>query len=256
MLETGTNPSGTPQQTGPSSCQICGNSGPSKFAVRSGYQLYQCKACHFVYVDPMPSANEFNAIYDDAYKGTSEGYFTKAKKKLARSRRQLARLRRMVAGRRFLDIGCNGGFAVEAAREYGFDAIGIELDAVSLEYARTHFPANDYFHGRVEEYSGTSPFDIIYCSEVIEHVPDANSFVSAMAQLMKPRALLYLTTPDISHWRRPKDIHEWDAFCPPAHCLYFNPTNLTSLLAQHGIQVIQKRWAWKPGIRLYARRSA
>ena len=65
----------------------------------------------------MPSANEFNVIYDDAYKGTSEGYFTKEKKKLARSRRQLARLRRMVAGRRFLDIGCNGGFAVEAARE-------------------------------------------------------------------------------------------------------------------------------------------
>ena len=99
---------------------------------------------------------------------------------------------------------------MEAARETGFSAHGIELDGASLDYARKNFPGNDYFQGTVQQYQTTMQFDVVYCSEVIEHVSDVNSFLSAIAQLMKPNALLYLTTPDIGHWRRPKNIYEWD----------------------------------------------
>ncbi|MFP6756410.1 MAG: methyltransferase domain-containing protein [Alphaproteobacteria bacterium] len=248
-------PRDTSDQPTPTACQICGKKTPAAFASKNGYQLYQCRGCRFVYLDPMPSAREFSALYDDAYQGATAGYFAKTDKKLRRSRRQLARIRRKVSGGRFLDIGCNGGFTVEAAREYGFEAFGIELDPVSLAYAQSHFPTNHYFHGRIEDYPSKNPFDVVYCSEVIEHVADANGFLSATARLMRPGALLYLTTPDISHWRRPQDINEWDAFCPPAHCLYFNPLNLTTILARHGLRVIRRRWAWKPGIKLYACRT-
>ena len=246
---------GQDSQIAPSACQICGNDAPAIFASKNGYQLYQCQECHLVYVDPMPSADELAALYNNAYDDTTAGYFAKSEKILRRSRRRLARIGRKVAGGRFLDIGCNGGFTVEAAREHGFEAFGIELDPVSLAYAQSHFPTNHYFHGRIEDYPSKKPFDVVYCSEVLEHVADANGFLSATARLMRPGALLYLTTPDISHWRRPQDIHEWDAFFPPAHCLYFNPLNLTTILARHGLEVIRRRWAWKPGIKLYACRT-
>jgi hypothetical protein len=71
---------------------------------------------------------------------------------------------------------------------------------------------------------------------------------------MKPGGLLYITTPDIGHWRRPKDITTWDAFCPPSHCVYFTPKNLRLLLERHGFQVSHRRFAWKPGIKIIARR--
>ena len=256
MPEPHSDAAGQQTQTTPSSCQICGNDNPSSFASKDGHQLQQCPACLFVYLDPMPDISEFSTLYADAYEGSTVGYFTKAEKKLRRSRRRLADIRSRVSGGRFLDIGCNGGFAMQAARESGFTALGIDLDPVSLSYARKHFPHNQYFHGRVEDYKSEDLFDVVYCSEVIEHVGDANRFLAATAQLMKPGALLYLTTPDISHWRRPSNLHRWDAFCPPAHCLYFNPENLTTLLARHGLQVIKRHWAWKPGIKFYARRNA
>jgi len=233
-------------------CQVCGENRPDFFASKNGFQLYQCRSCQLVYQDPMPTDDELSELYADAYDGNTAGYFIKANKKMRRSRRLISRIRRRASGRRFLDIGCNGGFMVEAAHENGLDAVGIELDPISLEYAQRNFPDNEYFHGRVEEYQPIKPFDIVYCSEVVEHVSDSNSFISAAARLMRPGALLYLTTPDISHWRRPNDISRWDAFCPPAHCIYFNPKNLTKLLSHHGLSVAQKRWAWKPGIRLYA----
>ncbi|MEE2694614.1 MAG: class I SAM-dependent methyltransferase [Pseudomonadota bacterium] len=243
-----------PAKTAAKSCQICDGQNAPLYVIKEELCLYKCRDCGLVYLDPMPSPECISSLYSDAYRGTTTGYFTKAEKKLRRARRLLKKLRNKSIGNRFLDIGCNGGFAMEAARESGFSAHGIELDAASLDYARRHFPQNEYFMGTVQEYQAKIPFDVVYCSEVIEHIPDVNSFLSAIAQLMKPSAILYLTTPDIGHWRRPKNIHAWDAFCPPSHCLYFTPSNLTRLLTSHGFDIIKVRWAWKPGIRLYARR--
>lgn len=202
----------------------------------------------------MPDEAALDALYDDAYGNASEGYFAKAARKLKRGRRLAAKLRRRAAGNQFLDIGCNGGFMVEAARENGFQATGIDLDSVSIDYAQNAFPQNQFMRCRLEDLPSDQLFDVVYCSEVIEHVPDVKAFASQIADVTAPGGLLYLTTPDISHWRRPKDVTHWDAFCPPAHCLYFDPRSIARLLQSVGFVSIQQRFALKPGIRLYARK--
>lgn len=78
---------------------------------------------------------------------------------------------------------------------------------------------------------------------------------SAIAGLLRPGGLFFVTTPDISHWRRPRNLASWDGFNPPAHCIYFNPRSLTELLARHGLAVIEQRPAFKPGIKLLARKK-
>jgi 2-polyprenyl-3-methyl-5-hydroxy-6-metoxy-1,4-benzoquinol methylase len=198
-------------------------------------------------------------MYGDTYAGASESYFRKVPQKLRRSRGRVRQLVRFLpggaAGRSFLDVGCNGGFMVEAAREAGFAAWGVEPDGAAVAYARRHYPANTYIHGTLEEADlGGHQFDAVYCSEVIEHAADCNRFVAALARATRPGGILYLTTPDIGHWRRPRDVRRWDAFCPPAHCLYFSPGNLAQLLARHGFAVIRRRPAFKPGIKVVARR--
>ena len=56
---------------------------------------------------------------------------------------------RFIPSGTFLDIGSNGGFMVEAAREKGFLATGVEIDSVSVEYAQEHYPENSYFTGNL-----------------------------------------------------------------------------------------------------------
>jgi 2-polyprenyl-3-methyl-5-hydroxy-6-metoxy-1,4-benzoquinol methylase len=247
----------------PGPCQICGASARRPFIRHDGYSLFECGGCGLVFVEPMPSAGQIAALYTDAYAGATAGYFAKVPQKMRRARRRaraLARHARRPAedGQgRFLDVGCNGGFMVEAARELGFAATGLDPDPVSLEWARQHYPANHFVAGTIEDFDpGAQQFAAVYCSEVIEHAPDANRFVTALAALMAPGAALYLTTPDIAHWRRPRDVTRWDAFAPPSHCLYFNPRNLTRLLAKHGLEVFHRRLSFKPGIKLFARRRA
>ena len=241
----------------PAACPICESHDHTLFAQKETLIVVTCQGCGFIFLAPLPQPDDSVALYDDAYSGTTEGYFAKVEKKMRRSRGRARRLRRLTNGTapRLLDVGASGGFMVQAAREVGFDAQGLELDPKSVAFARARYPGNDFFHGTIENYLETYPhaasaFDVIYCAEVIEHVPDVNNFVAAIAQVMKPDGRLYLTTPDIGHWRRPKNIAQWDAFDPPAHCLYFDRASLRRLLAKHGLQILSRDLALKPGLKV------
>ncbi len=243
-------------------CQICDAAARRPYAAHAGYTLHECAVCGFVALDPLPDAAARVALYDDAYGGASTGYFAKVDKKTRRARRRAAFIARKVRGgpaqRRFLDVGSSAGFMVEAARKKGFEGVGVELDGTSIAYAREHYPENTFFRGTVEDYAHEAAgmvFDAVYCSEVIEHTADANSFMAAIARLTRTGGILYLTTPDIGHRRRPRDLAAWDAFCPPSHCLYFTEGSLRLLLKKHGFQDVRRRFAWKPGLKVLARKT-
>ena len=236
-------------------CPACVGENTGPYHHHDGIDLYQCADCATVFMHPMPSTDSVMAFYEDSYDGATSGYFSKVDKKMKRSRGRIRYLRRFVPSGKFLDIGSNGGFMVEAAREYGFSATRVEIDRVSVDFAREHYPDNEYFVGTIEEFSETSEkFDLAYCSEVIEHVPDIQNFTAAIARVLRPGTVLFLTTPDISHRRRPRTLIEWDAYCPPSHCVYFNPDSLGRLMERHGFRVLKRRIAFKPGIKLVCER--
>ncbi len=244
--------------TNSSPCQVCASTDREPFIQTKGMELFRCRSCGVVFMDPMPDPAAVEDLYSDAYDGATKGYFAKVESKLRRSRGRVRQLRRYVRSARFLDVGTNGGFMAKAAHDAVFEAWGIEPDPVSVSYARQHYPDIHVFQGFIEEFVETAdaetPFDAVYCSEVLEHVPDVNSFVGAIARATKPGGVLYLTTPDIAHRRVPDNVLEWDSFFPPSHCIYFTPASLTQLLSRHGYSIFRKRLAFKPGIKVFARR--
>ena len=97
--------------------------------------------------------------------------------------------------------------------------------------------------------------DIVYTSEVIEHVPDPDGFMAAIAAILSPGGVLYLTTPDSSHWRRPKNFPTWKEVMPPEHITYFTRKGMKGLLEKHGLTPEKFFFSLKPGMRLIARKS-
>ena len=245
-------------------CPACGAAERAHYTRHGEWELFSCMRCGLIYLDPMPGPQTLAALYHNAYDNAQSGYFAKREAKLRRSLIRLRIIKRKTGGKtgNFLDIGCNGGFMAEAARISGFTAWGVEPDGVSLAYARENFPLNHYFHGRLEDFTPENctgallAFDVAYCSEVIEHVPQPGVFLRHVFHLLAPGGLLYLTAPDISHWRRPHALARWDAFCPPAHCLYFSAKSLLALVRQCGFELCERRPAWKPGVKLILRRPA
>lgn len=216
--------------------------------------IVQCGDCGFASVAQVPSPEALTAFYQNYF--ANQHYADKGPKKIRRAERWLKRLGNLPQGGAFLDVGCNQGFAVEAARLSGMQANGIEIDSEAVKAAQARFPACRFINETLAEHAtvNAGAYDLVWCSEVLEHVPDFGGFARDLAALVKPGGRLYLTTPDAGHWRRPGDLTRWGEVKPPEHINWFTRKNLRALFAPHGLDV-RFLWRTKPGAHMIATRS-
>ena len=245
----------------PSICPACEAAGGRLFITYRGMELLECGSCRLVFMAEMPSGEDLEVIYNDGGEDDMAEVHAKAASKMRQLRRRARALARHAPrhaqGRAGSSMSAaNAGLMTEAIRELGFEAHGVEPHPPSVAYAREHHLKNSYHPTFMEAFEpGGLTFAAVYCSEVIEHSPDINAFIIAIRRVMEPGAVLYLTTPDIGHWRRPRDVTSWDGFKPPSHCVYFNPRALVGFLERHGFRILRRRLAFKPGIKLIAARA-
>lgn len=139
--------------------------------------------------------------------------------------------RRPLAGKRALDMGCGAGLLAEPLARLGAAVTGIDAAPENIAAAEHHARgaglAIDYRVGEGPPAVGT-PFDLITCLEVIEHVGDPAGFVAQLAGALAPDGLLILSTPNRTALSRvaligigetvggiPRGTHDWDAFLTP-----------------------------------------
>ena len=97
---------------------------------------------------------------------------------------------------RSLDVGCGMGWLAERLARFG-GVWGLDISEEAVRQAQRRvlsgtFVAADF----LEEQLGWEPFDLVVCSEVIEHFPDQSGAVARLAELTKPGGRLILTTPN------------------------------------------------------------
>ncbi|MGR9054165.1 MAG: bifunctional 2-polyprenyl-6-hydroxyphenol methylase/3-demethylubiquinol 3-O-methyltransferase UbiG [Gammaproteobacteria bacterium] len=105
-----------------------------------------------------------------------------------------------LSGRRVVDVGCGGGILTEGLAKNGADATGIDLSAELIDIADLHgLESGVTAHYRkisAEALAEEQPegFDHVTCMEMLEHVPDPASIVSACARLVKPGGCVFFST--------------------------------------------------------------
>ncbi len=234
-------------------CRVCGTGGAAPFAEKDGYRFARCAGCGFVFLDPMPDAAELAGLY--AGEGDAIGEYPKARSRFRRARVRAVRMFRHLWGRDALDIGCGGGFMVEAMRRVGARAAGLDIDPRAIAYASRSFPECRFFCEDVAAFERRGlAFDFVHASEVIEHVPDVNAFMAAVSRITRRGGLLYVTTPDIGHRRVPGDVASWDVFTPPRHVQFFNAASLGMLFGRHGFEARRTFFKLKPGLQMLAQK--
>jgi 2-polyprenyl-3-methyl-5-hydroxy-6-metoxy-1,4-benzoquinol methylase len=234
-------------------CPSCNKTEINPFGNKNSYELYQCQSCSLIFVHPMPSNEVLNDFYQNYHK-TSQ-YTGKIDSKQRRARKRIKSIIKYTKGKSFIDVGCNAGFAVEAARTLGLDAMGIDVDKTSVEFAQGFYPESNFQAISIQELAKTEKtFDMIYCSEVIEHLSQVQDFVSSLYKILKPDGVILLTTPDILHYSVNKAPIEWDAVRPPEHLLYFSKKSLISLFKAHNFSTVKCRFNFKPTLKAIIRK--
>ena len=99
-----------------------------------------------------------------------------------------------------LDVGCGGGILAEAMAALGARVKGIDLSEKALKVAMLHL-LESRLEVNYEEISAEAlaqreagHYDALTCMELLEHVPDPASTVSACAQLVKPGGHVFFST--------------------------------------------------------------
>ena len=105
-----------------------------------------------------------------------------------------------IAGKRMVDVGCGGGILTEGLAKLGADALGIDLSEELIDIADLHgleSGVNARYHKiSAEALAEQQPesFDHVTCMEMLEHVPDPGSIISACATLVKPGGMVFFST--------------------------------------------------------------
>jgi SAM-dependent methyltransferase len=151
-------------------------------------------------------------------------------------------------GDRALDLGCGeGDFTAELAAA-GAKPIGAEVAEAALTRARARHPGLDFRRVPIE---GSLPFDdhafdVVWSSEVIEHVADTARWLSEVRRVLAPSGRLLLTTP--SHGRARLAIHGIQRFSEPVgeHLHLYCKRSLHGLLSDFGFDRVFIRAAGGP----------
>jgi 2-polyprenyl-3-methyl-5-hydroxy-6-metoxy-1,4-benzoquinol methylase len=237
-------------------CPLCAGTRIAPYVVVKGYPYHRCEDCGFAFLNPMPSQLALNDEYQ-GHKGIAEDHYPHAA-----SRRRKALFRALgllphLFRRSVLDIGCGGGFFVDAARRVGArSATGLDVDTSTIAYARRHFPRCEFQCVSFDSFAPSATYDFIYSSEVIEHVQDPHAYLRLLQACSRIGSHVFITTPDLSNPRVPVNPADWLGFAPPAHVGLFTRANLQALFARYGFEVVRVLPPRKTGVKVLFQRRA
>jgi SAM-dependent methyltransferase len=100
-------------------------------------------------------------------------------------------------GERVLDLGCGAGRFLAVLRQAGAEPVGVEIAAAAAGRARANVPGADV---RLPAEDGSLPLghgevDLVWCSEVLEHIPDVGHALLECRRVLRRGGRLLLTVP-------------------------------------------------------------
>lgn len=232
------------------------------------FHYVRCRQCGLHYLHPRPDVSELETIYPPEYhvyrppeaaaKTTLQriralGDVVRKSIEKRRVRSGLLSLVRNKPDATILDIGCADGRQLLMMREANpsYRLFGVEIDRPSADAARG--AGLDVQAARFEDVAfppGT--FDLVHCSNIIEHVEDPGAFLSKIHTLLVPGGYAVILTPwtgGLDHVLFGK--RHWGGYHVPRHWNLWDDKNFSRFARDRGFDVaridsvlVPTHWIW------------
>jgi 2-polyprenyl-3-methyl-5-hydroxy-6-metoxy-1,4-benzoquinol methylase len=211
------------------------------------FDLVKCRQCGLIYLSPRPDAQEVRTLYDQSY---FLKWYTDHQK------RQSEKLYFQELFHRYglrsdrtsnaLDVGCGLGAFMEVAREWGWNAAGIERSEYAARYCREQLHFQVYEGTIAEADLPEQHFDVVTAFDVLEHVEGLAASLASVKKTLKPQGRLIVLVPNYEGlvFQLGRILHKIKKIPlpnTPEHLTYFTMTSLRRLLQTNGFSVKSMR---------------
>jgi len=232
-------------------CPVCGKQNflpylktKDYFLTGEEFSLVQCKDCGFVFTNPIPKLSELSKYYDspDYLSHTANSFsFTAEIYKLFRNaniRKKFKLVQSYAKGKNILDIGCGTGELLHYFNEQGWDTLGVEPNSSARDFANKTYQLQVLEESEINTITESS-FDVISMWHVLEHVPDLNSRMKQLKQILKKDGLLIIALPNLDSPDAKKYGAHWAGLDVPRHLYHFTESSFKTLLGKHNMQLVE-----------------
>lgn len=193
--------------------------------------LYQCGKCGFRQCHDLTDVLSFyQSQVDPAYEESR-------KQRKLQARALLKRLGQFKRKGRLLDVGAGSGILVEAAREEGFQARGVEPSRwLQGQAEKRGLPVRA---GLLEHTKSEPVWNVITLVDVIEHVENPVGMLKEMEKRLSNDGVAMIVTPDVNSFFARLLGRKWWHY-RVAHIGYFDASTLELACGRAGLQVVHR----------------
>jgi len=223
-------------------CNICNSDRIKNFMMKDRWNIVRCDDCGLVFLKNIPSDEELKNIYDDSFfkdgqKSPIEGSNYEENPTFYNAQKRLEKIKKLGHEKgNLLDIGCATGIFMKAASST-YDCTGLDISNAATDFAINEMGLNAKCGTIFNLDFERQYFDVITMWDVIEHVRDPSKYIEKVSQILRPGGLLVLSTGNIESLMFKIQRKNWHLLIPPFHLYYFNKTNITKLLENHGFEI-------------------
>lgn len=227
-----------------------GHIGPVLDSVK-GFDVIDCEVCGFKHIVPIPTAEELALVYRHDYYSIEKPLYLKHNEEdqewwnlVYSERYDFFEQNLPPERRRILDIGSGPGYFLLCGKKRDWQVLGIEPSVQAAAHSR-ELGIEIYEDFLTEQtVRQLDSFDVVYMSEVLEHIPDPTSMLKLSYSLLNNEGLLCIVVPNDynpfqSTLRKAYGYSPW-WLAPPHHINFFNFDSISHLLTQCGFKIILK----------------
>lgn len=150
---------------------------------------------------------------------------------------------------RILDVGCGNGSVAKEFEKCGHSVVGVDMAEAGIRIARGSCPCGRFevlaADKNILENLGEAPFDLVYSTEVIEHLYDPRSFMAGCFAATRKGGRFICTTPYHGYLKNLliSVADGWDKHADPlfdgGHIKFFSRKKLSALMEETGFHELE-----------------
>lgn len=209
---------------------------------QESFSICKCNNCGFLFTNPRPDKENIDVYYHSedyiSHKDKSSNlvnFLYKIVRKLTIKQKIKWLKENKESPGRLLDFGCGTGYFLRAAKNQGWETVGVEPNEKAAGIATKKHGLQIF--NNISDLGNEKKFDAITLFHVLEHVHELKETVELLLKKLKKKGILFIAVPNHNAYDSSVYKENWAALDVPRHLYHFTYETMEVLATQYQLKI-------------------